>query len=200
MGLRSKIKRRLRPVIKDLAFRFGHLFPRPYLNLGGGPNFAAFKWDNLDGARGERNPDPYQFHAECALPYQDGSKSVVYSSHFLEHVDPATARRVLAEARRILKPSGTLVLKLPDFDKVIEKWREGDKAYFGYPNTGMDDIVPSWASHGVPDTVDYRATQVFCGYWNNAWGDHFSREIKISNGDLVAKRLLSSSTGTFGGP
>lgn len=182
MGIKGSVKRQLRPFAKQAAFQLSSYYDKPHLNLGGGPEFSAFKWDNLDGARGKYNPKPFDFGPETIVPFGDETKSVVYSSHFLEHVDPTTAKRVLAEAHRVLKPGGLFVLKVPDYDEIIAKWREGELAYFRYPNMALEEIVPTWKARNIPDSIDYRALVNFCGYWNDAWGDHFSKERKYGEG------------------
>lgn len=194
MGIKGKVKKQLRPFTKNAAFQLSGYYKKPYLNLGGGPEFSAFRWDNLDSARGKYNPSPFEFDPESALPFEDGSKSVVYSSHFLEHIDPATARRVLAETHRVLKPGGLFVLKIPDFDEIIAKWQAGELAYFHYPNMAMEEIVPTWTAHNIVDSIDYRALVCFCGYWNDAWGDHFSKERKLDGGAYHGPPAISADT------
>jgi predicted SAM-dependent methyltransferase len=48
------------------------------------------------------------------LPYATGSVDFIYSSHTLEHLFFSEAEAVLAEAARVLKPSGQIRLALPD--------------------------------------------------------------------------------------
>jgi ubiquinone/menaquinone biosynthesis C-methylase UbiE len=51
-----------------------------------------------------------------ALPFEDGSIDRARTDRVLQHVDdPATA---LAEARRVLRPGGTLVMAEPDWDSL----------------------------------------------------------------------------------
>lgn len=49
-----------------------------------------------------------------SLPFPDGSVEAVYSSHTLEHVYLNEAKRVLAEAARVLQPGGMIRVALPD--------------------------------------------------------------------------------------
>jgi predicted SAM-dependent methyltransferase len=49
------------------------------------------------------------------LPFADGSVSMIYASHVLEHFDRHVYRDVLAEWRRVLMPEGILRLAVPDF-------------------------------------------------------------------------------------
>jgi|GEM_PF-1970873 len=52
------------------------------------------------------------------LPFESGSFDLVYSTSVLEHV--ADARRALSEAVRVLKPAGTVVLTVPNFNSFYE--------------------------------------------------------------------------------
>lgn len=112
------------------------------LNLGSGPR-AVPGWINID-----RSPNIYLDRARPVkkalhrlgvlheahltswsraivrhdirrrLPYPDGSVEAVYSSHTLEHLYLAEARRVLAECARVLRPGGLLRLALPDSERL----------------------------------------------------------------------------------
>ena len=47
------------------------------------------------------------------LPFPDASFDAVFSLHFLMHLDPAQTQAVLAEAWRVLRPGGRLVIDFP---------------------------------------------------------------------------------------
>lgn len=67
-----------------------------------------------------------------ALPYDDASFDVVYSSNVLEHVqDP---EQVLREALRVLKPGGYLYVVAPNYGS----WWEGHYGILWIPN------MPKW--------------------------------------------------------
>lgn len=114
------------------------------LNLGGG-RYEHPGWLNLDISTG------FAFTPECVFPVD--SAEVVYSSHCLEHLDDATVDRALSETARVLK--GPLVLKLPDFDKVLQKRLERDRAFFD-----------QWGIHKrwKTEDIDERAAIIFCGH------------------------------------
>lgn len=54
---------------------------------------------------------------DCAdlSAFEDGSFDVVFASNLLEHLDRRDASRLLAEARRVLRPGGRLMLLQPNF-------------------------------------------------------------------------------------
>jgi hypothetical protein len=64
----------------------------------------------------------------CPLP--DASQSVVYSSHMIEHLDPPSLERFLAEVHRILVPGGWVRLEAPDATKLVRAYARGDDAFF----------------------------------------------------------------------
>lgn len=133
-----------------------------YLNIGGGPGFNYPGWVNLDAAA----TPPFDLAKE-AFPLANGSVDLAYSSHCLEHLDDAAVAHVLRETRRVLRPGAPFVVKLPDWAGVLAAWRAGDDAYFR--QWGMEAVAHTWDA----DTITARASMVFCGYWNAAWGDHF---------------------------
>jgi predicted SAM-dependent methyltransferase len=62
-----------------------------------------------------------------ALPFADGTVSVVYSSHMLEHLGRDEARAFLEECRRVLRPHGVLRLVVPDLAHYVQAYNaDGD--------------------------------------------------------------------------
>jgi len=51
------------------------------------------------------------------IPLKDGSCSDVYCGHVLEHIAPEQVKDALAEVRRVLAPSGELMIVGPDLDR-----------------------------------------------------------------------------------
>ena len=69
--------------------------------------------------------------ATARIPLPDGSVEVLYSSHMLEHLDKQDAVRFLREARRVLKPGGTLRVSVPDVGRHVARYLEtGDADEF----------------------------------------------------------------------
>jgi predicted SAM-dependent methyltransferase len=105
-----------------------------FVNLGCGSNYIKnSNWINLDF-----NSSDFVQKADLLqrLPLKSESCSVVYSSHFLEHVPYSKVNNLLIETLRILKPGGILRLVLPDFEEMVStyialrKKKEHDKADF----------------------------------------------------------------------
>jgi tetratricopeptide (TPR) repeat protein len=140
------------------------------VNIGGGSGFNHSGWLNLDGA----NTQSFKLTPECRFPLPSESVHTVYTSHCLEHLDDATVSRVLEEARRVMTDDARLILKIPDFDMVLDHWRRGEEAFFMSPIWGFESVNDTWPHRSISDSIDNRAAMIFCGFWNEAYGDdHF---------------------------
>lgn len=133
------------------------------VNIGGGRGWRYGGWVNFDQQQG------FLFTPTVTFPVEDKSADYVYSSHCLEHLDDETVDQVLSEARRMC--SGKLVLKLPDFDEIMNRWESGDVEYFNH--WGMNGVVKTWGNRGIEDNINSRASMIFCGWWNEAYGDEW---------------------------
>ena len=141
------------------------------LNIGGGTR--EFKgWLNLDNIA----DFPFNFAVDNKFPLKNNSQEIVYSSHALEHMPQDVVDYILDESYRVLDRYKDLVIKIPDFDRVLQHWRAGNNEFF-YKHWGLDKIIPTWKSKGVSDTIDYRCSMIFCGIWNNVYGNHFAKNI-----------------------
>jgi SAM-dependent methyltransferase len=178
--LRNFIKS-IHHVIRRKQTIFPHLVneifgvPRRSLNLGGGPWFAALGWKNLEGVSSSLNPHPFRFSPDCVFPFADESFDLVYSSHMLEHLDPASISRVLSEAFRVTRPGGRFILKVPDYDKLLAEWRAGETNFVSSKLWDFQSVKWTWPEKGVADSPGYRTAYIICGYWNKAYGEHFDR-------------------------
>ena len=109
--------------------------------------------------------------------------------------------RALSEARRILRPDGALLIKLLDFDRVLDDWRRQDPSLISAPVWNIESLLRMWDARGVADTLDNRAAVIFCGFWNDAYGDENSA---FSGGGtqpyMTAMTLASASTMTAAQP
>ena len=183
------------PIIDHCLIRLLNAAEPPRnISIGGGANYHHAGWKNFDAAPGPLNPWPVAFTPKTTFPVPNAWARTVYSSHCLEHLDDATVSRVLTEARRMLRPDGALVLKLPDFEQVLERWRAGDEAYFD--QWGMQDVIPTWKNMGVEATIDAKAAMIFCGWWNDAYGDEFGKRTPDALGAYHGP-LMSSMSDNF---
>lgn len=91
-----------------------------WLNLDYSPTCSAVRRANLLGR----------------LPLADDTVSLVYSSHFLEHVPRALVPGFLRECLRVLQPGGVVRLVVPDLENMAREYLamrdagEHDKANF----------------------------------------------------------------------
>jgi SAM-dependent methyltransferase len=61
------------------------------------------------------------------IPLPDATVDFLYSSHFLEHLDQTSARKLLAECFRVLRPEGVIRIAVPDLEYALEMYRRGEK-------------------------------------------------------------------------
>ena len=106
------------------------------------------------------------------LPLEDESTSLAYSSHCLEHLDSATVNRLMSEIHRITSVGAPLVLKIPDYDFFQFLGRSGMTISTLMDGKGIESVTDSWADR-IDDTFMNRVAMMFCGYWNEAHGEHF---------------------------
>lgn len=164
-----------------------------FVNIGGGPHFDHWYWRNLESVHSENNPDPIRFSPDCVFPLKDEAVEFVYTSHCLEHLDDPTVARVLTEARRIVRSDGALLVKIPDFDKLLNDWRRQDPSLICEPVWGLEPLLPMWEARGVEDTLDNRAAIIFSGFWNHAYGDEnrlYSDEGEHEDGAYLGPPVL----------
>ncbi len=143
------------------------------LNIGSGKN-PWLGWTSLDELEfpGIKH---CIFSDNCVLDIESMSKDLVYSSHCFEHLSDNTVERLLSESRRVLALNGKLLIKIPDFDWFLNAYRSRTKNF-------MDGILKfwptwSWENFGVEDNDLNKMSYIFCGYWNENYGDHFSNNI-----------------------
>lgn len=132
-------------------------------------NFACGKqtWDGwycIDAVQHPKASRPVDLlHAfrfnDCALvnrlPLDDCVANEVHAYHFIEHVYQWEAAAILHEFKRLLKPSGKLVLELPNIELACKNLL-----------SGSTDQFSMWPLYGDPGTRDV--------YMCHRWG--YTRE------------------------
>ncbi len=98
------------------------LHPLAY-RLSGAKNFYSqqFYCETL------RNNNFVHHNFVYGIPLADKSADYIYSSHFLEHLDRDSGRKLLRECLRVLKPGGVVRIGVPDLEHAWEMYRSGDK-------------------------------------------------------------------------
>ena len=85
------------------------------LNFGCGGTFHR-DWVNLDAS--PVSPDVIAHDLRRRFPFADGTFDAVYGSHVLEHLEPETAKCLLRDCLRILKPGGIIRVAVPDLETI----------------------------------------------------------------------------------
>jgi SAM-dependent methyltransferase len=68
----------------------------------------------------------FVFHnIEHGLPFDENTVDYLYSSHVLEHLDAATAKALVRDMFRVLKPGGRARICVPDLAKAVGLYLEG---------------------------------------------------------------------------
>jgi len=91
------------------------------INLGCGAVFVDVpSWLNLDFA--PVSPKVRKANLLGRLPVADSSATLVYSSHFLEHVPHDLVPGLFRECYRVLHSGGVIRLVLPDFENMAQEY------------------------------------------------------------------------------
>jgi predicted SAM-dependent methyltransferase len=65
------------------------------------------------------------------LPFPDGSSTLIYAEHVLEHfVYPNEVQHLLREIARVLQPEGMFKLVVPDAGRALKAYGAGDESFF----------------------------------------------------------------------
>ncbi|WP_105168793.1 hypothetical protein [Pseudoalteromonas sp. T1lg23B] len=184
----------------------GHASQYPYkpwkrcgankVNLGGGANFNGENWICYDEREGA-NIEHITFSPNTILPNRNESCSLVYSSHFFEHIDNLTLDNLLGESWRILLNDGDLLIKLPDFDTAREAGLKGDLDYFEqFPLTS--EMLSNWQQNNVdPKCALTLAANVITSYWNADFGHLYQHQSTPRQGYYGPAKLSSDEFKTI---
>jgi hypothetical protein len=63
------------------------------------------------------------------LPFADNSIPYIFSSHFMEHLTYDSAKYILMESRRVLKPGGIIRILVPSLHTEVERMKEAIASY-----------------------------------------------------------------------
>jgi len=145
--------------------RLNRVMPIRGVNIGGG-SWSRLGWYNADTRHSLDEGAKERLDASSRLPFADGSIDLVFSSHFFEHVDDATADNLLRESLRVLRRGGLIRISVPDFELALSRYRAGDDAFFDENDVGFAPRYENWRAHGVAVTLPNKLSFYFCGYSN----------------------------------
>lgn len=94
-----------------------------WLEIGAGPERKLPGWTTADQCEG----CDLVLDLSKPLPFPDNSVEKIYSSHVLEHFYFNDLLRLLAECRRVLKPSGSFSASVPNARLYIEAYSKPEK-------------------------------------------------------------------------
>lgn len=111
------------------------------LNIGCFATMFHYGWQNLDiiDLRQFAANHSYKFQqvdVRKGLPYNTETVSLIYLSHFIEHLDYKEGLSFLRECRRVIKSDGCMRILVPDAELLINRYKEGTLAEFGEINDG----------------------------------------------------------------
>lgn len=86
------------------------------INVGCG-EFRAEGWLNVDIYSGDEGPQPDIIASAEDLPFGTGTVDRIYAGHILEHIALEKVPEILEEFKRVLAPTGGLLVVGPDLDR-----------------------------------------------------------------------------------
>jgi predicted SAM-dependent methyltransferase len=77
-----------------------------------------------------------------SLPFSDGSAALVFTEHFLDHLQfPQRVERVLGEFHRVLAPGGRLRLVVHDAERLARAYLDRDAEFFRLAMGGQPPFI-----------------------------------------------------------
>ena len=122
---------------------FYHLFTEPFVRLKNsrksvrqleiGPGEIRLK--NFEGVNIVKSPaTDYIADVANGLPFKNETFDVIYSSHFLEHIEWYKTDFVISEMYRCLKKNGKVEIWIPDGFKIMNEFIKAEEGNTTYPD------------------------------------------------------------------
>ena len=158
----SKVRALYGHILRGRKFQLRRIKEQQYLNVGCGPKLLHgfvnldylwvpgidLCWDITEG-----------------IPLPDHSLQGIYSEHCLEHLEKSLATAIVRDFRRLLKPTGTLRIVVPDAELYIDLYvraRNGEAVKFPYVEGRCLPIEPLnriFRDHGHLYAYDFSSMQ-----------------------------------------
>ena len=173
----SKVQALYGHILRGRKFQLRRIKEQQYLNVGCGPKLLHsfvnldylwvpgidLCWDVTEG-----------------IPLADHSLQGIYSEHCLEHLEKSVAKEVLRDFSRLLKPTGTVRIVVPDAELYIDLYvraRNGETVNFPYVEgkcLPIDPLNRIFRDHGHLYAYD------FCSLQEMILNAGFSSATKVS--------------------
>ena len=150
------------------------LSQKRFINIGSGRRSWGANWLLLDEIN-DSNIHYCKINKNTLLPALTSTIDLIYSSHHIEHIDEESLINVLHESHRVMHKDAYLLLKFPAYDQFINEYLLGNYSYM--LGKGIESVTWSWKSKGIKISATNFLSMMFCGYWNKAYGDHFSKQM-----------------------
>ena len=95
-------------------------------------------WVNLDLYRPGRRLE-LRWDLRRGIPFEASTVDAIFSEHLLEHLSVASTLRLLHESYRVLRPSGTLRIGVPDLERYVNAYL-GDDPLIGLVRSGRPTV------------------------------------------------------------
>jgi predicted SAM-dependent methyltransferase len=113
------------------------------VNIGCAMSQFMQGWINLDSLDYNQFAQEWRYRflqhdVRDGLPFATGTVDIIFTSHFLEHLDYREGLAFLRDCRRVLKPKGVMRIVVPDAGLLMDNY--SDKAYFESYFDDLDQI------------------------------------------------------------
>jgi predicted SAM-dependent methyltransferase len=125
-------------------------------------------WVNIDldlkprdyrtGSR-QRQTILISYDLRLGLPLEESSCTYVYSSHLLEHLEPAAGLRVLRDCFTALVPGGVCRIAIPDYKRIFSAYIENDVGYFSTVDATGEVCKIEPETQTLVDQINYAVYQ-----------------------------------------
>jgi SAM-dependent methyltransferase len=150
------------------------------INVGSGQRpfttTPEIEWVNVDKIAHDGMPLPDVLCDGANLPYADGAADYFVLHHVVEHFGCGEAGGLIREAHRVLKPSGSLFVFVPDLKALAERWLAGglstqiyatnlygaymgheeDRHKWGFDSGSLDEFLKASADWSEVKPFDWR--------------------------------------------
>lgn len=172
-----KVMKALKQYKLHLVPKINKVVPRQKVNIGSGIRYWV-GWNMLDEIRHPAITFT-KISSDFRLPLPNNSQTLVYSSHFLEHIPENAVLSLTSEIQRVMQKSALLVLKVPDFDLLVTEYR--DNAFETIKRYKLETLSRTWGQFGVTSSFKNMTSMVFAGFWSKEYGQHFTHRKLIDS-------------------